>query len=655
MKVPRKPMPALFWKEWRSLRALRWACTGLAALTPLFFLAGLALSRQGLLHLPRLTGWTMKEFLHDALPGSYALVLWPLASLLIAAQCFAGDRSAGTETFLLERPVPRWRIWMPRLLASFGSALSIAAVSVVLWAACIPLSGGLGAQEWKGPRSVFGIGLVIIALTTICGMVSGSLVSPPLLTVLGAVVFIALPAGLSVGLAAAFPYATVAGMPIPALAPWLLVPFYLVVSYVASCVGEPAGRGRAGRGLGALGLGVMAALFLFVSAVQALQRLESRHPFGVLTPSPQGERALVSHGLGGGVVWLVDTKAAKVLGYYPGPSYEAVWRKDGGMFAILTYSGPLGSEGRLRISFFDSDGTPSATPWYASSDEDIIRLAWNGGRVAFYRVNYPRASLDFFEPGKGVTGSVEVPFETMSWDYVGSLWDGSAGIVKLLPGETAWGSLAPGQEPVRKGYGLYRVSPDDGTIDPTPLIVEKGFVMRSQSLSPSGRWWKRDRPRAEPQEMVDLETGQVVPATKGGWPDDPVRFWLQEEGDATGLVEERASGSRTLRSWTRAQVGLSRSPDLRFLLVSAMTFPPRAPSPPQSEEVSYERWIYEIETGSWKSLPVPRELIARAHEPHESYDASWAGPETLAWTTSQALAFEDLDAPGKLRYVAGGP
>jgi ABC-type transport system involved in multi-copper enzyme maturation permease subunit len=646
MNVPRKPMLALFWKEWRSLRALRWACMGLAAMTPLFFIAGLAISRQGLLHLPRVTGWTMKEFLHDALPGSYALVLWPLASLLMATQCFAGDRSAGTETFLLERPVPRWKFWIPRLLASVCSALSIAAVSVALWAACIPLSGGLRAQEWKGPQSVFITGLVIIAVTTICGMASGSLIASPLLAILGSAVFIALPAGLSVGLAAVFPHATLAGMPIPALAPWLLVPFYFVVSYVASCVGEPAGRGRAGRGLGALGLGVLAALFVFMSFVQALQRWESGNPLGSLMPSPRGDRALVSYGFGAEGVWLMDTKAAKILGYYPRPCYEAIWRKDGGMFAILTSSGPLGSEGRLRISFFDRDGTPTATPWYASSDEVTFRLAWNGGWVVFSRMSYPKASLDFFEPGKGVTGSVEVPFETTSWAYVGSLWDGSAGIVKLLPGEKE-GRSAPGQEPVRKAYGLYRVSPSNGTIDPTPLIVEKGFLLRSQSLSPSGRWWKRDRPRAEPQEMVDLETGQVVPATKGGWPDDPVRFWLQEEGDATGLVEDRSSGTRTLRSWSHAQVQLRRSPDNRFLLVGAMPFP----NPQQGEE----RWIYEIETGSWESLSVPRELIDMAHDPHESYDASWAGPETLAWTTSQALAFEDLDAPGKLRYVSGGP
>src|SRR4029453_954132 len=110
--------------------------------------------------------------------------------------------------FLLERPVPRWKFWIPRLLASVCSALSIAAVSVALWAACIPLSGGLRAQEWKGPQSLFITGLVIIAVTTICGMASGSLIASPLLAILGSAVFIALPAGLSVGLAAVFPHAT---------------------------------------------------------------------------------------------------------------------------------------------------------------------------------------------------------------------------------------------------------------------------------------------------------------------------------------------------------------------------------------------------------------------------------------------------------------
>jgi len=77
--------------------------------------------------------------------------------------------------------------------------------------------------------------------------------------------------------------------------------------------------------------------------------------------------------------------------------------------------------------------------------------------------------------------------------------------------------------------------------------------------------------------------------------------------------------------------------------------------------------LYDIEKGTWTALPTPP-LPPASPEPEANespdplanpgsapYWRRWIGPRTLAVSSRAYLAFEDVDAPGTLRYVAGGP
>ena len=116
-------------------------------------------------------------------------------------------------------------------------------------------------------------------------------------------------------------------------------------------------------------------------------------------------------------------------------------------------------------------------------------------------------------------------------------------------------------------------------------------------------------------------------------------------------MEERGTESpRTLKSWRRTEVAWRRSPDGRYLLVRASTMHP--PAELYRPEMT-SRWLYETATGTWRPWAIPPSLAA-AHPEGEAGDihAEWAGPATLVWNALGAIAFEDLDAPGRVRYVA---
>ena len=123
---------ALLIKEWKQLRTLRWVGLCLGALLPPFLLVVAEAAKRGRLPFGQISDYSVEQLLTTALPF-LAAGLWGLLALLFTAQSFAGDRAAGTETFLLERPVPRNRVWWARLVAALGSLLLSIAVHVILW------------------------------------------------------------------------------------------------------------------------------------------------------------------------------------------------------------------------------------------------------------------------------------------------------------------------------------------------------------------------------------------------------------------------------------------------------------------------------------------------------------------------------------------
>src|SRR5262249_55385200 len=308
MNVPRKPMPALFWKEWRALRHLRWACTSLGVLLPLFFMAGSTLGRSGIAPFGRVSSWSVSLILNDVVPATFAFALWPFTALIVITQAFGGDRTTGTESFLLERPVTRRRIWAIRLAASAASVATVVAWTLAVLEIWALAADGAGPQGWKRPVWMFVFGGVILLLVTPCAALASSLLASPLLAILASALLASLPLILSFGLGGLFPYAGEPFIPIGAVVPWLLIPLYLVVSYIASAPGEPAGRGRSARAAGGLALGMIVTLFVFVTSAQALLGREASRPttYGYLVAGPQGDHAIVGSPYRG--YWLVSTK-----------------------------------------------------------------------------------------------------------------------------------------------------------------------------------------------------------------------------------------------------------------------------------------------------------------------------------------------------------
>src|SRR5437867_13077631 len=101
---------ALLWKEWRQLRALRWSAWGLGAMLPALLLAGAEAASRGVSPMGRLSSYSKPQILIEAVPFTFVVGLWPLLALLPGAPAFCGDRAAGAESLLLERPRPRARV-----------------------------------------------------------------------------------------------------------------------------------------------------------------------------------------------------------------------------------------------------------------------------------------------------------------------------------------------------------------------------------------------------------------------------------------------------------------------------------------------------------------------------------------------------------------
>ena len=159
---------ALVRKEWRQLRGLRWVGLLLGLGLPAIMLTAAEGARQGLLPFGHLESYSMESLFLDAFPLGL-LALWGLVGLLVGAQSFAADRMDGTETFLLERPISRRRIWEARWLASLGSLMSVVVAQFVFWCLLGWVTTGIEPSRWTlgpGLMAVLGVG---IALTSIVG------------------------------------------------------------------------------------------------------------------------------------------------------------------------------------------------------------------------------------------------------------------------------------------------------------------------------------------------------------------------------------------------------------------------------------------------------------------------------------------------------
>jgi len=139
---------ALWIKEWTQLRSLRWVGFGLGILFPPFLVTVAEAARRGWIPLASMSGYSVRDLFLNALPG-LATALWGLLALMMASQAFAADRSAGTESFVLERPVSRSKIWLARLLAGGASTLVLVLAHLAVYLALIQIVAGPSGGEWS--------------------------------------------------------------------------------------------------------------------------------------------------------------------------------------------------------------------------------------------------------------------------------------------------------------------------------------------------------------------------------------------------------------------------------------------------------------------------------------------------------------------------
>lgn len=248
---------ALCRKEWMQLGLLRWAGFVLGLLVPPGLVALSAFFAQRKVAFAAVSDSSFAQLLGTPAAALYA-VLWGLLALMVGGQVFSADRGAGTDGFLSERPVGRRAVWGAKVATGL---LAVAALAVAhggyLWALRILA----GAADATGPLlDDPSDGLLLPAVTILLGFAAGAagaaLVRPPMHALLVGMVLALLPLGLAAVWVQAFPFAWVGPVALGVLAPALLIPGYLVVSWFAETRGEPAGRRRPRRAL----IGLVAAL-----------------------------------------------------------------------------------------------------------------------------------------------------------------------------------------------------------------------------------------------------------------------------------------------------------------------------------------------------------------------------------------------------------
>ena len=120
---------------------------------------------------------------------------------------------------------------------------------------------------------------------------------------------------------------------------------------------------------------------------------------------------------------------------------------------------------------------------------------------------------------------------------------------------------------------------------------------------------------------------------------------------------------KVLREWRDAQVGIQSSADGRAAFVSVI--PAGGPPPSDVRRRPPEAALFE---GSAPAGTAPEELVYLPDEDrflrlgspfsdrtNDLRSTQWAGPKTLARIAPGVVFFEEIDAPGKRRFVIGGP
>ncbi len=664
---------ALFWKEWRQLALVRWGGLAIGAVLPIAFTAGAELSQRGLLPTGTVKTYAPRDLMYELLPAALGFGLWPLIGLMSAAQAFAGDRAAGTEAFLLERPVRRTTIWRARLCASLFTLFAVIAATAVLAAIAAALTGappGLGWSRWLVLVSL-GLGVGLLALLS--GLIAASLLSSPLGAVLLGALLGGVPVVLAAQLAVAFPYARIGNtVVVGAIVPFLVLPAYLAASWLASCRGEPAGGGRIRRAVTFLGSALAGSLVLFVVLVPVAIRANARAGQHWVNAAPHGSRAFVGASVdtawGGG--WLVDTATGAKRVFVPPPVRETAWSPDGSEIAIVTWSGALGSvRDRQRIDIRSAVDGRVLRSIPVPEEHFLYDLTWaDDGLVAIVSQaaanKSPQVEVTIVD---SITGAWHPSgFRSDSWpmSLVGPVEDRR--VFVQMP---VYEKDSVGKGP--RGHRLHLVDVAAARVGPA-MIDASGRVLTlagwREGLSPGGRFARIVNPENATREshIVDLRAMTDQPSTvippSARWLSRDRLVWADDLGHRKRMfVGNPGAQPSALREWRDAQLGVEPSPDGQAVFVSVLSGGVPASEakhrPPNADlfEVSApagdvpEELVYLPDEDRFVSLGPPFSDRVNDHR-----YTQWAGPKTLARIAPGVVCFEDIDAPGKRRFVIGG-
>ena len=664
-------LSALLWKESRQLRALCLAGLALGVVLPLASIAGASAARHGLAPLGKVGEDSTRTILLEILPAALALAVWPLAALLVTAQAFAGDRAAGVESFLLERPVSRTKTWLVRLVASLGATIAIAVGTGLIWTLFARAFAGPAPGDWSAAGQLFAIGGLMTALALSGAVAAAALVAAPIAAVLLGLLLALVPVILAYVLGSRFPLAAIREVPLGVVVPWLLVPAFFLASWIAFCRGEPAGRGRVPRLTVVLSVTLAVTIVAFFSLAPLAVRIDAeRLEKGVsVSASRTLPVALAGGRVGAGAAWLVDVKSGEKVAFFPPPVHpESVWSTDGKTLAIVTGSAPFGGlAAEPRIEFLDAEGhrvgraveIPGASWWEG--------IRWAGDRIVVRTWRDRSSGIAVVDPATGAAREPDLRRNGWTLGLVGPTDDGRV-FVAVGPADAGRGPVNA-QEPV--DYSVHRVDVERARIEAEPLLRDRGHPWTASArLSPSGRYWRVDggADRCDTRPLLDLESSREIPPQVPyravHWLAGDTLAWLETDGTTTWLLLGRpGEPARPLRGWRGLEVELTPSPDLARLLVHAGN---------PSTERSMAAWlcqrfrtpglealaaggtapesrVYEVATGRWTELPA---WVPEA-DPSSSCSRVWAGPRTLARTGPGYFALEDLDHPGVLRPVIG--
>lgn len=628
---------ALLWKEWRQLRMLRWSGTGIGLLLPPFLLATAEAGEQGWTVFGGISSYTTATVLQEALPMVMAFAVWPLLALMTAAQAFGADRAAGTEAFLLQRPVPRFRVWQARAGAALATTLFIAAVQVALWWACVRLLGNpAGFDELATLAKLLlqgGLGAMIALLA---GGAAASFVRSPMQAVLLGLLFTAVPVVIGRMLGWWFVGYSIKYIPLGYGIPLFLLVGYVVSSFRMECRGEPAGRGRLRRGLIVLAAALVAMPAFLAATAPFVMRWDARLGLGrtTLYPAPSGQVTFVLNDMQR-AGWLIDTASGKRLRFFPPPVSDVAWNDDGSKLALIHAAG--GSGRRLpvqRIQVFDASGSPLGQPlrcdaclnWWNNG------ILWAGEKIVTTAFVEGRTGVLIVDPSTGERRIVQVGLGPSSSWRVAKTRDGKLFVVRLVK---------PARDSSEANRAvLYRLDVESASLEERVTVPNVANMFHAKhGLSPSGRSWLRLPARsAEQAEVVDLETNETVPlpGRRAIWLAGDRLAWveLDREGGEASLMLGRPGEARLIRSFPAQWYFLRASPDGHKLLVT----------------LGVHGWVYDLDADRWFDLQP-----STADLPRDYGHFQWAGPNELAIAGHRALALLNLERPQTLDFVIGRP